>query len=110
MLFDTRVEERENRSVEVVKGFAKKHQCVIVSKGPKTIVCSSEECFSIEGGNPGLTVALLAKNDSFLAASAASYIAKKAGDGLHKEVGINYNADDLADKIPETLKMFLYLD
>ena len=51
----------------------------------------------------GLTVALLAKNEPFLAAASASYIAKAAADELYKKVGVNYNADDLADKIPEVL-------
>ncbi|MGB6839173.1 MAG: hypothetical protein WBE27_02805, partial [Microgenomates group bacterium] len=56
-------------------------------------------------------VALLAKNNPFLAACSASYITKTAADELYKpslplrgkKVGIYYNADDLADKIPETL-------
>ena len=51
----------------------------------------------------GLTVALLAKNKPFLAASSASFIEKSAGDELYKKVGVGYNADDLANKIPETL-------
>ena len=45
---------------------------------------------------------LLAKNDPFLAAASASYIIKAAADDLYNKVGVNYNADDLADKIPET--------
>lgn len=93
---------------------AKKYNCVINVKGTKNIVCSPEECCKISGGNTGLTkggvgdvlagmtVALYAKNESFLAATAASYITKSAADELHKKVGPNYNADDLADKIPET--------
>ena len=100
---------------------SKKYNCVIVVKGPKTLVCSPNECVEVTNGNPGLTkggtgdvlagltVALLAKNDSFLAASSASYIAKSAADELYKKVGTNYNADDLADKIPETLFNLLKL-
>ena len=48
----------------------------------------------------GLTVALLTKNDPFLAASSASFIIKEAADNLFKKVGVNYNADDLTDEIP----------
>lgn len=93
---------------------AKEFSCTIVSKGPESLVCSPEKCLVVRDGNPGmtkggtgdvlagLTVALLAKNDPFLAASAASYIEKAAADELFKEVGTHYNADDLADKIPET--------
>ncbi|KKR29781.1 NAD(P)H-hydrate dehydratase [Candidatus Woesebacteria bacterium RIFCSPHIGHO2_01_FULL_39_32] len=96
-----------------------KYKCTIVLKGPETIVCSPEECVLVKGGNPGmtkggtgdtlagLTVALLAKNDPFLAAVSASYLVKKAADELYERVGTNYNADDLADKIPETLHKLL---
>ncbi|OGM75519.1 NAD(P)H-hydrate dehydratase [Candidatus Woesebacteria bacterium RIFOXYA1_FULL_40_18] len=95
---------------------AKKHNCVIVLKGPETLVCSPEMCVTVNGGNAGmtkggtgdiqagLTVALLAKNNPFLAASSAAFITKKAGDELYRKVGTNYNADDLADTIPETLQ------
>jgi len=98
-----------------VQTMAKKYKCTIVLKGPETIVCSPDECVLVKGGNAGmtkggtgdvlagLTVALLAKNNPFLASSCASYIAKAAADELYKKVGVNYNADDLADKIPETL-------
>ena len=51
----------------------------------------------------GLAVALLAKNEPFLAACAASYVTKAAGDELYEKVGTNYSADDLAEKIPEVL-------
>lgn len=51
----------------------------------------------------GLTVALYAKNDAFLAASCASYIAKATADELFEKVGTNYNADDLAENLPKTL-------
>jgi NAD(P)H-hydrate repair Nnr-like enzyme with NAD(P)H-hydrate dehydratase domain len=50
-----------------------------------------------------LVVALAAKNPPFLAACAASFLTKKAADELHKKVGFAYNADDLADQIPQVL-------
>jgi len=92
---------------------AKKFNCVIVYKLPLTTVCSPDRCIEIRGGNAGLTkggtgdvqagltVGLLAKNDPFLAASAASFIVKKAADKLYKRVGTVYNADDLAIEIPK---------
>ena len=98
-----------------VQTMAKKYQCTIVLKGPETVVCNPGECVLVKGGNAGmtkggtvdvlagLTVALLAKNEPFLAAASASYIAKAAADELYKKVVVNYNADDLADKIPEVL-------
>ncbi len=92
---------------------AKKFKCIIVRKLPVTTVCSPDKCMEIRGGNAGLTkggtgdvqagltVGLLAKNDPFLAASAASHILKKAADHLFEKVGTVYNADDLSNEIPK---------
>jgi NAD(P)H-hydrate epimerase len=94
---------------------AKKYNCLIVAKGPETLVANSSDAVLIKGGNAGMTkggtgdilagliVALLAKNESFLAACAASFVEKAAADRLYEKVGTNYNADDLSDKIPEIL-------
>jgi NAD(P)H-hydrate repair Nnr-like enzyme with NAD(P)H-hydrate dehydratase domain len=38
-----------------------------------------------------------------LAACAASYAVKRAGDELYQKVGEFYSADDLVDKLPEVL-------
>jgi NAD(P)H-hydrate repair Nnr-like enzyme with NAD(P)H-hydrate dehydratase domain len=115
LLFSTRVEGQESRRVEVVQEKAKEHNCIIVAKGPETVVASPTDTVIVKGGNPGLTkggsgdvlagltVALLAKNDPFLAACSASYIEKAAADEICKKVGTNYNMDDLADKIPEVI-------
>ncbi len=94
---------------------AQKYNCTIIAKGPTAYVVDSEKTVEVKNGNPGLTkggtgdvlaglaAALFAKNDAFLAACAASYVTKAAADELYKKVGTGYNADDLADKIPETL-------
>lgn len=91
---------------------AKKYKCVIVDKLPITKVCSPTRCVEVSGGNAGLTkggtgdvqagltVALLAKNDPFLAAATSSYIVKKTADILFEKMGTAYNADDLAREIP----------
>jgi len=104
-----------NELIPKLQSLSSKYTCTIVLKCPETIICSPVECLVVKGGNPGLTkggtgdvlagltVALLAKNDPFLAAASAAYLAKAAADELYKKVGTNYNADDLADKIPETL-------
>lgn len=93
---------------------AKKYQCTIVLKGPETIVCSPQESVKVTNGNPGLTkggtgdvlagltVGLFAKNSAFLAASAASFLEKKAADDLFSKKNTWYNADDLAEQIPKT--------
>ncbi|OGM08490.1 NAD(P)H-hydrate dehydratase [Candidatus Woesebacteria bacterium RBG_13_34_9] len=104
-----------NLKLKLVREKAKKHDCTIVLKGPETIVCSPNNCVIVKGGNAGmtkggtgdvlagLTVALYAKNEAFLAASCASFIEKRAAEQLFEKVGINYNADDLAQEIPETI-------
>jgi len=90
---------------------AKKYNCIIVRKGKISVVCSPDECVEIHGGNggmtkggtgdvmAGITVALLAKNEAFLAASAAAYIIKKTGDELKEKIGFWYSAEDLAENI-----------
>lgn len=102
-------------SVENATEMARKYKCILVVKGPVTNVFYGDELMVIHGGNPGLTkggtgdvqagltVALLAKNKPFLAACAAAYVTKAAGDRLQKTKGVYYSADDLADKIPEVL-------
>lgn len=98
-----------------VNEIVRKYHCIIAQKGPVTHVCSSEKCLEISNGNAGLTkggtgdvqagltVALLAKNDPLLSASVAAFVTKAAADELYKKVGVNYNADDLAEAIPQIL-------
>lgn len=98
---------------------AREYNCILVCKGPATTVCSPKKCVEVQGGNPGLTkggtgdvlagitVGLAAKNDVFLAAAAASWVAKRAGDELQERVGTVYNADDLAEKVPEVLGRYI---
>ncbi len=102
-------------SVESALEMSKKHNCIIVVKGPTTFVFGNNKIVEVKGGNPGLTkggtgdvqagltVALLAKNDPMLAACSASYVIKEAADALQKEKGVYFNADDLSAKIPEVL-------
>jgi hydroxyethylthiazole kinase-like uncharacterized protein yjeF len=97
---------------------AKKHQCFIICKNKKTKIYSPEEFQIVENGDlpltkgglgdvlAGLVVALAAKNPPFLAACASSWLTMKAINELSQQVGLNFNADDLADKIPEVLKKY----
>lgn len=110
-----KVKRQKDTLEESVKRLATKYRCIIVLKGPTTIVCSSTVCRAIKGGNAGLTkggtgdvlagltVVLAAKNEPFFAACAANFLAKKAAEALYKKVGFAYSADDLAEKIPEVL-------
>ncbi|MBI4100744.1 NAD(P)H-hydrate dehydratase [Candidatus Microgenomates bacterium] len=102
-----------------VSVIAQKYDCTILLKGEVDVVCNSQTCRLIEGGNAGMTkggtgdvlaglaAALACKNDLFLAACSASYINKKAGDELYKRVGYYFNASDLADEIPKLMKQLL---
>ena len=107
-----------------VKLFAKTHQCIVLLKGEKDIICTREGCDPsvcrvIAGGNAGMTkggtgdvlagliAALACKNDPFLATIAGSFINKHAGDALYKTVGPYFNATDLANQIPKTMKELL---
>jgi hydroxyethylthiazole kinase-like uncharacterized protein yjeF len=106
-------------SHESAQKMAKLYECIIVVKGPVTYVFGNNEIVEVHGGNPGLTkggtgdtqagltAALLAKNDPMLAACAGSFIIKAAADELQKTKGIYYNADDVANIIPEVLNKLI---
>lgn len=112
MLFGQDAEKVTEKSLLAL---AKKYQCVIILKKVEVLVCSTNECVVVKGGNAGLTkggtgdvlaglaTALSAKNSPFLAACTASFIVKKAADELYQKVGFAYNADDLAEKVPKVL-------
>lgn len=106
----------EEASPDSIAEKAKEYNAVILVKGEKDTLCSPEKCVRISGGNAGMTkggtgdvlagfiAALACKNEPFLAASAGSYINKKAGDALYERVGPYFNASDLADEIPRVMK------
>ena len=98
---------------------AKKYQCIILLKGDIDVVSDGTRTVKIEGGNSGMTkggtgdvlagliAALACKNDPWLATIAGSFINKKAGDALYEKVGPYFNATDLANQIPVTMKELL---
>lgn len=121
-----------------VKWFAKQHQCIVLLKGQRDIVCDGRDaptsgvkksptpgvkeegaCRIIQGGNAGMTkggtgdvlagliAALACKNDPVLATISGSFINKRAGDALFQTVGPYFNATDLANQIPLTMKALL---
>lgn len=103
-------------TVEHAGQMAKKYDVIIVLKGEKDYICSSEKCIELTGGNAGMTKggtgdvlagligALATKNDPFVAAVAGAYLNKKAGEALFKKVGYYYNSSDLANEIPVVMK------
>ena len=102
-----------------ISDMAKKYSCIILLKGDKDIVSDGTRTETIVGGNPGMTkggtgdvlagliAALACKNDPFVATVTGSKINKQAGDALYKKVGPFFNATDLANQIPVTMKEVL---
>lgn len=111
--------ESSKKIEERIKSIAKKFNCVILHKGKEDLVADKNGILKISGGNQGMTkggtgdvlaglvAAFYCKNDAFTAASAAAYINKKAGEDLAEKMGIWFNASDLADQIPQTMKKLL---
>lgn len=114
-----RLQKEGFEKVKEVKKVARRYNCTILLKGLVDVVCSPDECRIVEGGNAGMTKggtgdvlaglvgAFYCKNDPFLSACAASFINKKAGEELFEKVGYYFNASDLADQIPKTMKRYI---
>ncbi len=91
------------------------NKAIILLKGQKDKVVSSQQIITIVGGHPGMTkggtgdvlaglvAALYANNEALTSSVVASYINKKAGEKLAQEVGPFFNASDLQQKIPSVL-------
>ncbi|MBI4066775.1 NAD(P)H-hydrate dehydratase [Candidatus Gottesmanbacteria bacterium] len=115
---------------EKVKLFARTFNCTVLLKGERDIVCTGKcegnvclptECGIVEGGNAGMTkggtgdvlagmvAALYTKNEAFLAAAGAAFVHKRAGEDLYTKNGYWYNASDLTDQIPQTMKRLFFL-
>lgn len=103
-------------SKQSVNKMAKKYNCVIVLKGPVDYISDGKKLKINKTGNAGMTkggtgdvlagliAALATKNELFLAASAGVFINGLAADRLKKKVSYYYNASDLIDEIPKTIK------
>ncbi len=101
---------------EQVQVVAREHQCIVLLKGEIDCVASGEKVVTVNGGNAGMTkggtgdvlaglvAALACRNGPFTAAVAGSYINKQAGDDLFQTQGYWFNASDLANQIPKTMK------
>ena len=110
----------ENQTAISVQEFAKEHDCILLLKGKEDVASNGKETKVIEGGNAGMTkggtgdvlagliAALACTNDPWKATLAGSFINKKAGDDLFASVGPFFNATDLANQIPKTMKAVYY--
>lgn len=105
----------EERVVQVEKKSREYGGVVVLLKSEVDVVSDGSRTIIVRGGNPGMTkggtgdvlaglvAALYAKSDAFVAASAASYVNKKAGDVLYEEVGPFFSAGELVMAVPEVL-------
>ena len=110
---------KSKSKIDDAKLFVKKYSCVILLKGKEDTIVDKNNSEIISGGNAGMTkggtgdvlaglvAALYCKNDAFISAVTASYVNKKAGDELYEKMGLWFNASDLADQIPLTMKQLL---
>lgn len=102
---------------EEMKEFVEKFNVIVLLKGVRDQVFSKgKEIIQIEGGVPGMTkggtgdvlagviAALYCKNDALTSTVVGSYFNKKAGEDLAARVGNFFNASDLVDQLPETMK------
>jgi len=104
----------------MVQENAEKYHCAIVLKGQVDIISDGKQILFNKTGNEGMTkggtgdvlagliASLATTNDLMIAAAAGTYINGLTGDELYKEVGPYFNADDLAEKVPEVMrKLFM---
>ncbi len=112
MLFGEKVDvKNEDEMVLKASNQASRHECVVVLKGPSSVVTNGEKSYLIRGGSSGLAkggtgdvlagliVGLMARNESVLAACVANWLIKRAGERLEEERGEMFNADDVADMV-----------
>ncbi|OGG18644.1 hypothetical protein A3D05_02090 [Candidatus Gottesmanbacteria bacterium RIFCSPHIGHO2_02_FULL_40_24] len=112
-------EIEKSKTKEQITIFAREYNCTVLLKGRTDYIVSGNKAIEITGGNAGMTkggtgdvlaglvAALFCKNEAYSCAVAGSYINKKAGDWLFKKTGYWFNASDLADQIPQTMKRLL---
>ncbi len=99
--------------------FASRFSCNLLLKGIVDIATNGTDTRFIRGGNAGMTkggtgdvlagliAALSCVNDPWDAMVAGSVINKAAGDDLFASVGPFFNATDLSNQIPKTMKRLL---
>lgn len=103
---------------ELAKKAARELGCVILLKGHVDVIASADGSLKLNGtGNPGMTVggtgdvlsgivgAFLAQGaEPFSAAAAGAWVCGRAGDLCLRELGYEFTASDVIDKIPNVLK------
>ena len=99
-----------------VHKMCKKYGIIIVLKGLKDIVCDKKTCYYNSVGNQGQTkggtgdvlagiiAAFSCKSDQLLSAQAGTLLIGLAANDLKKTHGFNFNATELANQLPLSLK------
>lgn len=117
MLYVSKNTIEQNRT-KICRDFAQKYQCVILLKGPHTIVASPEKIYINKTGNSGMATAgsgdvLTGMIASFAGQGLSPFDAAKFGAYYHGKAGdraarfkskISLIATDLIDTIPKILK------
>lgn len=115
------IDEILSAPIEHARNFAKKHGCVLLLKGPSTIVTDGDEVYIIEKGCPGMATAgsgdilsgILAAtsayvNDPLEATALAAYINGSAGEiAQSKSNPVSMIASDTVGAIAEAIGMIL---
>lgn len=116
MLFGEKLKDSLSERCDQIFNLSKRYGLVILTKDDVSLVSDGDNVWSISGGNEGLikggvgdviaglTVGLLAKNESVFAVCAASMLVKKAAERLAQKRGFMFNADDLVDTIPKVFQ------
>jgi len=103
------------KTAQLVWEKAQEFGCTIILKGKIDIISNGQQTLFNQTGNEGMTKggtgdvlaglvsALACTNDLLTSASIAAFINGLTGDELYKTVGPFFNADQLAQKVPEVL-------
>ncbi len=110
------VPAEEKEKLMYIKNFARMNKLTVLLKGKIDLISDGNEVRVSRTGNAGMTVggtgdvlagltgALSAKHDTFLAACAAAFINGAAGDMAFQEFGYGLLATDVIDYIPRVMK------
>lgn len=115
------IEEILSAPIDHARNFAKTHGCVLLLKGPSTIVTDGEEVYIIEKGCPGMATAgsgdvlsgILAAISAYVAdpleaAALAAYINGLAGELAESKFNpVSMIASDTVAAIPEAIGRIL---
>lgn len=118
-LTGTSVDEIRQKPIDTPKNFALANDCIVLSKGPSTVVTDGEDIFIVDRGCPGMATAgsgdvlsgivaaICGYNEDNLtkAVAAAAYVNGYAGCLAQEKYGdISMVASDTVGCIPEAIK------